>query len=112
MNARAQDVGFLVDKLRKGGIRISTNAAPAVELLALIGLQRTRPPLAVNEHGREREYDYHFWREPLPVALLAATVNGLLPDTTAGFRFSNPSRAKDYRAFAPANALHDLVQHP
>ena len=112
VNARAQDVGFSVDKLRKGGIRISTNAAPAVELLALIGLQRTRPPLAVNEHGREREYDYHFWREPLPVALLAATVNGLLPDTTAGFRFSNPSRAKDYRAFAPANALHDLVQHP
>lgn len=112
VNARAQDVGFSVDKLKKGGIRISTNAAPAVELLALIGLQRARPPLAVNERGKEREYDYHFWREPLPVALLAATVTGLLPDTTAGFRFSNPSRAKDYRAFAPAKTFHNLVQQP
>ena len=105
VNARAQDVGFSVDKMRKGGIRISTNAAPAVELLALIGLQRTRPPLTVNERGREREYDYHFWREPLPVALLAATVTGLLPDTTARFRFSNPSRAKDYRGFVPAKTI-------
>ena len=112
VNARAQDVGFSVDKLKKGGIRIATNAAPAVELLALIGLQRTRPQLAVNERGKEREYDYHFWREPLPVALLAATVTGLLPDTIAGFRFSNPSRAKDYRAFAPAKAFHNLVQQP
>jgi CRISPR-associated endonuclease/helicase Cas3 len=111
VNARAQDVGFSIDKLKKGGLRISTNAAPAVELLALIGLQRTRPSLALSERGREREYDYHFWREPLPVALLAATVTGLLPDTTTGFRFSNPSRAKDYRAFAPAKAFHNLVQH-
>lgn len=112
VNARAQDVGFSVDKLKKGGIRISTSAAPAVELLALIGLQRTRPPLAVNERGKEREYDYHLWRQPLPITLLAATVVGLLPDTTAGFRFSNPSRAKDYRAFAPAKAFHNLVQQP
>ncbi len=110
VNARAQDVGFSVDKLKKGGIRIVTNATPAVELLALIGLQRTRPPLAVNERGKEREYNYHCWREPIPVSLLAATVSGLLPDTTAGFRFSNPSRAKDYRAFAPAKAFHNLVQ--
>jgi len=105
VNARAQDVGFSADKLRKGGIRISTNTAPAVELLALVGLQRARPPLTVNERGREREYDYHVWHKPLPIALLAAAVPGLLPDTTVGFRFANPSRAKDYRAFAPAASI-------
>lgn len=105
VNARAQDVGFSADKLRKGGIRISTNTAPAVELLALVGLQRSRPLLTVNERGKEREYDYHFWREPLPVALLAAAVTGLLSDTSGGFRFSNPSRAKDYRAFVPSKSL-------
>ena len=109
-NARAQDVGFSVDKLKKGGISISTNVTPAVELLALIGLQRARPTLVINERDKEREYDYHFWREPLPITLLAAIVNGLLPDISVRCRFSNPSRAKDYRAFNPAKTFHNLAQ--
>jgi hypothetical protein len=110
VNARVQDVGFSVDKLKKGGLRISTNASPAVELLALIGLQRARPLLVVNQRGKEREYEYRFWGEPLPVSLLAASVAGLFPDRTARYRFSNPSRAKDYRGFAPARSLSDLAQ--
>ena len=108
VNARAQDVGFSVDKLKKGGVNIATNAAPAVELLTLIGLQRARPSLTMNERGKEREYDYYFWQEPIPITLLAATVNGLLAGTTMGLRFSNPSRAKDYRGFAPGKVLHNL----
>lgn len=105
VNARAQDVGFSADKIRKGGVRISTAAAPAVELLSLVGLQRSRPPLVINERGREREYDYHLWRDPLPVSLLPAAVAGLLSDAGECFRFSNPSRAKDYRAFVPAKNI-------
>lgn len=109
VNARAQDVGFSIDKLKKGGIRISTSTAPAVELLALVGVQRARPLVAFNERGREREYDYYFWREPISIAVVAATVSGLLEISSAGFRFANPSRAKDYRAFAPGKALHEFV---
>ncbi|MDR1282315.1 MAG: type I-U CRISPR-associated helicase/endonuclease Cas3 [Opitutaceae bacterium] len=104
-NAKAQDVGFSVDKLRKGSVKITSPATPAVELLCLIGLQRARPLLAVNKRGKEREYDYHLWHSPLPLAPLAAAVAGLLPDSTHRFRFSNPSRAKDYRAFVPANRV-------
>ena len=105
LNAKAQDVGFSLDKLKKGGIKITPIATPAIELLCLIGLQRARPVLAVNERGKEREYDYHLWSNPLPLSLLAAAVIGILPDSIHRFRFSNPSRAKDYRAFAPASHI-------
>ncbi|HEY4245262.1 MAG TPA: type I-U CRISPR-associated helicase/endonuclease Cas3 [Lacunisphaera sp.] len=105
INAKAQDVGFSVDKLKKGGVKITSTATPSVELLCLIGLQRARPLLTVNERGKEREYDYHLWHSPLPLPPLAAAVAGLLPDSACRFRFSNPSRAKDYRAFAPGNRI-------
>jgi len=105
INAKAQDVGFSVDKLKKGSVKIASTAAPAIELLSLVGLQRARPLLALNERGKEREYDYHLWHTPLPLPALAAAVAGLLPDSTCRFRFSNPSRAKDYRAFSPASSV-------
>ena len=109
-NAKARDVGFSVDKLKKGSVRISSTVFPSVELLCLVGLQRTRPSLTVNNRGQEREYDYHLWHKPIPPSLLAAAVSGFLPDTGRNFRFSNPSRAKDYRAFATANLVSQSIQ--
>jgi len=105
VNAQAQDVGFSIDKLGKGGVNIIPATRPAVELLCLIGLQRARPPLAVNERGKERLYDYHTWAQPIHIALVPAAVTGLLSPLGNHYRFSNPSRAKDYRAFMPARLL-------
>jgi CRISPR-associated protein Csb3 len=105
INAKAQDVGFSVDKLKKGSQKVTSMATPAVELLCLIGLQRARPLLALNERGKEREYEYHLWYSPLSLPLLAAAASGLLAEPTERYRFANPSRAKDYRAFAPAKRV-------
>jgi CRISPR-associated endonuclease/helicase Cas3 len=105
INAKAQDVGFSVDKLKKGSQKVTSMATPAVELLCLIGLQRARPLLALNERGKEREYEYHLWYSPLSLPLLAAAASGLLAEPTERYRFANPSRAKDYRAFAPAKLV-------
>jgi CRISPR-associated endonuclease/helicase Cas3 len=102
VNAQAQDVGFSVDKLKKGGVKLKTATVPAVELLCLIGLQRARPLLVVNERGQERLYDYCVWKQELPISLVSATVAGFLAGGFQRFRFANPSRAKDYRAFMPA----------
>ena len=102
VNSQAQDVGFSVDKLKKGGVKLKTATVPAVELLCLIGLQRARPILAVNERGQERLYEYYVWKHELPISLVSATVSGFLTGGCQRLRFSNPSRAKDYRAFMPA----------
>lgn len=106
VNAQAQDVGFSIDKLGKGGVNIIPATRPAVELLCLVGLQRARPLLAVNEKGKERLYDYHTWETPNLGALVPAAVAGLLSDKGRHYRFANPSRAKDYRAFMPASLLN------
>lgn len=106
VNAQAQDVGFSIDKLGKGGVNIIPATRPAVEFLCLIGLQRARPLLAVNEKGKERLYDYNTWEKPIPVSLVPAAVAGLLSHNGKHYRFANPSRAKDYRAFMPANLLN------
>ena len=102
VNAQAQDVGFSVDKLGKGGFKLKTATNPAVELLCLIGLQRARPLLAVNEKGKERLYEYRVWDKPLACSLLPAAIAGVLPGAGQRLRFANPSRAKDYRAFMPS----------
>lgn len=102
VNAQAQDVGFSVDKLKKGGIKIKTATVPAVELLSLIGLQRGRPMLASDAKGQERLYEYFVWKQELPIALVSAVVNGFCAHDFQRLRFSNPSRARDYRAFMPA----------
>ncbi len=105
VNAQAQDVGFSIDKLGKGNVKIITPVRPATELLCLIGLQRARPILAVNEKGKERLYDYHTWHNPIAVPLVPAAVAGLLVPNGNHYRFANPSRAQDYRAFMPATLL-------
>ncbi len=102
VNAQAQDVGFSIDKLGKGGVKIKTVTMPVVEFFCLFGLQRARPVLAVYEKGRERLYDYRLWNVPLPAMLVPAAIEGLLPLKYHHLRFSNPTRAKDYRAFMPA----------
>lgn len=105
INAQAQDVGFSIDKLGKGGFKIKTAVVPAVELLCLIGLQRARPVLSFDVKGKERLYDYRVWCTPLSIALVPAVISGALPMPFKTFRFANPSRAKDYRAFMPAVCL-------
>ncbi|MHB8091226.1 MAG: type I-G CRISPR-associated helicase/endonuclease Cas3g [Syntrophales bacterium] len=106
VNAQAQDVGFSVDKLNKGGVRLKTVSFPAVELLCLVGLQRARPLLSNENKSKERLYDYRVWDKPLPVSLVPAVIAGVLPvGRQRLFRFGNPSRAKDYRAFMPAVLL-------
>lgn len=105
VNAQAQDVGFSIDKLWKGGVKIKTAVVPAVELLCLIGLQRARPILSFDVKGKERLYDYRVWCTPLSIALVPAVISGALTISCKKFRFANPSRAKDYRAFMPAVCL-------
>ena len=111
VNAQAQDVGFSIDRLGKGNVKIITPVRPATELLCLIGLQRARPLLAVNEKGNERLYDYHTWNSPIAVSLVPAAVAGLLTTHGDHYRFANPSRAKDYRAFLPATLLTPQPPH-
>ncbi|NLG01251.1 MAG: type I-U CRISPR-associated helicase/endonuclease Cas3 [Lentisphaerae bacterium] len=106
VNAQAQDVGFSIDKLGKGGVNIIPATRPAVEFLCLVGLQRARPLLAVSERGKERLYDYHTWSNPIHISLVPAAVAGLLSCKSNHYRFGNPSRAKDYRAFMPAKILN------
>jgi CRISPR-associated endonuclease/helicase Cas3 len=109
LNAAAIDVGFSLDKLKKGGVTYVNVLNPAVEFLTLIGLQRSRPSVANLGRKEERLYDYWLWTKPLPIALMGASVIGKFPDRTIPYyRFTNPSRTKDYRAFRPANPIGDI----
>jgi hypothetical protein len=106
LNANRRDVGFSVDALKKASIRIKTLSRPAVEFLCLVGLQRARPRLSSSERRKERTYVYHTWGKFIPAELLPAAIGGYLPDYNAkAFLFTNPSRAKDYRAFMPATPI-------
>jgi CRISPR-associated endonuclease/helicase Cas3 len=103
-NAAARDVGFSMDKLKKGGVVYQNVLHPSVEFFCLVGLQRTRPALLQREVGAEQTYAYYLWLNPLPAALLPTAATGLLPDCEPSqYRFTNPSRTKDYLAFTPAN---------
>lgn len=103
-NAAARDVGFSMDKLKKGGVVLQNVLHPSVEFFCLVGLQRTRPALLQRIAGAEQTYSYHLWLKPLPAALLPAAATGLLPDCEPSqYRFTNPSRTKDYLAFTPSS---------
>lgn len=103
LSANRRDVGFSVDALKKGSIPIKTICCPAVEFLCLIGLQRVRPKPSSRERGKERAYDYCIWTQPLPIELFPVAAAGLLANIgVSTYRFINPSRAKDYRAFMPS----------
>jgi CRISPR-associated protein Csx14 len=84
------DVGFSADEQD-----MSVMAYPAVESLALVGLQRFRP--AVNGDGSSRSFLYTAWAEPLPLAAAMAAASGLIPVRSYGtFRFTKPSRGGEY----------------
>ncbi len=110
LNANRRDVGFSVDALKKGSIHIKTACRPAVEFLSLVGLQRARPRPTLRERGKERAYDYCTWSSPIPVELLPVVTAGQLPGClAASYRFTNPSRAEDYRAFLPATLRNNNI---
>lgn len=110
LSANRRDVGFSVDALKKGSIHVKTVCCPAVEFLCLIGLQRARPRLSLKERGKERAYDYCTWTEPIPIELLPVAIAGQLTSFgVSTYRFINPSRAKDYRAFMPATPIQTTI---
>jgi hypothetical protein len=97
-NADARDVGFSPNDLA-----MKTLAAPATELLALVGLQRAMP-----EPSGERLFNYHLWKKPVPIGLLAAAINGLTDARPQPrFRFESWYRTSDrkLKAFIPAKSL-------
>ncbi len=66
------DIGFSPDSQD-----MSVKSYPAVEALALVGLQRFRP--AVRGNGRNRSFLYTAWADPLPLGIAMAAVSGRLP---------------------------------
>jgi CRISPR-associated protein Csb3 len=74
--------------------------SPAVELLALVGLQRFRPA----EIERRETYAYCSWSVPLYVRIAAAVAHGLLPSLlSARMVFPLVFRTGGkYKAFGPA----------
>jgi CRISPR-associated protein Csb3 len=98
-NAHSRDVGFSANALG-----LTTTAAPAVELLCLIGLQRCLP----GRTDKPRVFDYFTWNRPILSLLLPTVVSGLLPGLRgASYRFENWYRTgqKKHKAFLPAIPL-------
>lgn len=98
-NAHSRDVGFSPNDLG-----LTTTAYPAVELLCLVGLQRSLPA----KTSRLRVYDYCTWPEPIPPLLLPAVVPGELTfPGSRGYRFENWFRTgqKKHKAFRSAIPL-------
>lgn len=84
------DLGFSPDE--QG---MSVESYPAVESLALVGLQRFRP--LVDETTNPRSFVYTAWAEPLPAAIAAVAACGLVRVASRGcFRFTKPSRGGEY----------------
>lgn len=102
-NAHSRDVGFAVNDLKW-----ATFASPAVELLTLVGLQRAIPAPVLDA---PRNFDYSLWTLPLPISLLPAAVNGLLPDNSRRrFRFESWFRTgqRKHKAFLTARTIQAL----
>jgi CRISPR-associated protein Csb3 len=84
------DIGFSPDEQD-----MSVNEYPAVESLALVGLQRFRP--RVNETNRSRSFLYIAWSEMLTPVVAMAGVAGMIPVRNIGtYRFTRPSRGGEY----------------
>lgn len=108
-NATARDVGFSMDKLKKGGVVYQSILHPTVEFFCLIGLQRCRPALVPNEPRLEQTYAYYTWSKPITPELIPAAAIGLLPDRSPTcYHFANRSRTSDYRAFGTANIISTI----
>ena len=95
-NAHSRDVGFSPNDLS-----MTTTAFPAVEFLALVGLQRCRPART----DQPRVFDYHTWAIPIPTSLIPPAVCGLLTHSgRRGYRFENWYRTgqRKHKAFRAA----------
>lgn len=98
--SRSIDIGFAPDALQ-----MRSMAFPAVEALALVGLQRCRPSPA----GRPRLFDYFTWAAPLTPLLAPAGVNGLLSNIRLHrYRFENAFRTdqRKHKAYCPSTPMH------
>jgi CRISPR-associated protein Csb3 len=95
--AHRLDVGFSLDALE-----LETVAHPAVELLALLGLQRFRPSAKGNDKWI---FDYWTWSTPLSAPVAAPVFSGVsdVPQRR-GYRFHLLFRddQKRYKAFGPS----------
>ena len=99
-NAHSRDVGFAPNDLA-----LTTIASPAVELLCLIGLQRTRPVRTT----LPRVFDYHTWTTPIPASLAPAAIAGLLPNLSGPrYRFESWFRTgqRKHKAFLTAKLIN------
>ena len=84
------DLGFSPDEQD-----MSVETYPAVESLALVGLQRFRP--VADETSSTRSFVYTAWADSLPVTVAAAAACGILEVRSCGrFRFTKPSRGGEY----------------
>ncbi|MBK9120449.1 MAG: type I-U CRISPR-associated protein Cas8c [Phycisphaerales bacterium] len=114
-NAHPVDQGFSANKLsvwrngpasksgkiKRKQVKMESAAFPAVELLALIGLQRFRPMPT----KQPRVFVYRAWTVPLPPAVAAAAACGLLPGGGGDlYRFENAFRTdqRKHKGFLPA----------
>lgn len=114
-NAHPVDQGFSANKLsvwrdgprgksgkiKRKQVKMESAAFPAVELLALIGLQRFRP----RPTDRPRVFEYCAWTVALPPCAAVAAACGLLPGVGGDlYRFENAFRTDQRRlkGFLPA----------
>jgi hypothetical protein len=83
------DAGFSADEQQ-----MSVREFPAVEALALVGLQRFRP---FEDPSRPRYFTYRVWRQPLAPLVASSAISGSvdIPEVQH-FRFSKPSRGGEY----------------
>jgi hypothetical protein len=84
------DIGFSPDVQD-----MSVVSYPAVESLAMIGLQRFRP--TIDQKNQSRSFVYTVWAEQLPLSVAMAAVSGVMIVKSCGtFRFTKPSRGGEY----------------
>lgn len=97
-NADSRDVGFSPNSMK-----LETVAAPSAEILCLIGLQRAIPAPT----SKPRQFVYYLWTQSLPITLLGAAINGLLPRQHHAYQFESWFRTsqKKHKAFLPAQYL-------
>lgn len=98
-NAHSRDVGFSPNDLS-----MTSTATPAVEFLALVGLQRALPV----KTNLPRTFRYFSWCQPLPVQLVGSAAAGFLDlRGQEGFQFENWYRTgqKKHKAFRSAIPL-------
>ncbi len=96
-SALAVDVGFSPDALK-----LTTIAYPAVEGLAMIGLQRFRP----RPTDKLRIFEYSAWDTPLPVEVAPLATLGFIEGGNK-YRFKNAFRTdqRKHKAFSPATLI-------